>query len=206
MPNHCISSLVITGKPKKLHKLLKQVEITQSEATEAHDPTTFSCHKIIPRPVSEDDNWYNWNSTNWGSKWDFCDVEWISRDWENGEVMLEFWTAWSPVPDVLQKLSEQNPDVEMTYRFHDEGGGFYGTYSFSEGMIGVDEEGSDFTCDVKTRYGWGEEHHYCNDCGEYFMCPDPTLEGNLPEEVCSDCKASLEATDKDLWEEEALVN
>jgi hypothetical protein len=201
-----MSSLVITGKPKKLHKLLQQVEITASEATEEHEARTFSCHKIIPRPASENDNWYNWNSTNWGTKWDLCDIEWVSRDWEDGIVELNFWTAWSPIPEVLAKLSEQNPDVEMTYRFNDEGGGFYGTYSFAKGMCSVDEEGSNFTCDVKTRY-WGyEEHHNCNECGEWFMCPNPTLEGNLPEELCEDCKSSIETTEQDLWEEGEIAS
>jgi hypothetical protein len=94
----------------------------------------------------------------------------------------------------------------MTYRFHDEGAGFYGTYSFSEGMMSVDEEGDDFTCDVKTRY-WGyEEHHNCRECGEWFNCPNPNLEGNLPEELCDDCKSSIETNEKDLWEEEEIAS
>ena len=203
MPNHCISQLTITGEPKKLHKLLKQVEITKSEATDVHSATPFSCQKVIPRPAQLDYDWYNWNSTNWGSKWDLCDFEWITNDWENGFVHAEFWTAWSPVTDVLQKLSQQHKSVEMTYRFHDEGAGFYGTYSFKGGELFVDEEGDDFTCDVRTRY-WGDtEHHCCNECSNYFECPDPNYTGFF-EEVCDDCKTSLDEQEQKLWEEKEL--
>ena len=206
MPNHCTSRLTITGKPKQLHKLLKQVEITQSEATDSHEPTSFSCHKIIPRPVEEDKNWYEWSISNWGTKWDLCDIEWINKDWEAGYLDLEFWTAWSPIPLVLEKLSQQNKSVEMTYRFSDEGGDFYGTYSFKGGVLTVDEEGNDWNCDIKTRYGWGEEHHCCKECSEYFTCPDPNNQGNLDEELCPDCKTSLEEQEKDLWEEATNEN
>jgi len=201
MPNHCMSQLTITGKPKKLHKLLKQVEITKSEATETHEATPFSCHKIIPRPADKDNEWYEWNTENWGSKWDLCDFEWVSNpnDWEEGSVHASFWTAWSPVTPVLEKLSKQHKTVEMTYRFVDEGMGFYGTYSFKGGVLTVDEEGDDFTCDVLTRYGQGEEHHCCNECGEWFDCPDPSYEGRI-ESICTDCKTSLEQQEQELWE------
>jgi len=204
MPNHCISTLTITGNSKQLHKLLKQVQITKTEATPSHDEREFSCHKIIPRPATEDDNWYDWNSENWGSKWDLCDFEWIDNDWENGFVHASFWTAWSPIPLVLEKLSKQHKSLEMTYRFHDEGAGFYGTYSFKGGVLTVDEEGDDFTCDVKTRYWGTTDHHCCNECDNYFECPDENYEGRI-EEICSDCKTSLDETEQSLWEEKESV-
>jgi hypothetical protein len=205
MPNHCMSELTITGKPKKLHKLLKQVEITNSEATTEHEAKPFSCQKIIPRPSQLDYDWYNWNTENWGSKWDLCEFEWITNDWEGEYLHAEFWTAWSPIPLVLQKLSEQHKTLEMTYRFVDEGGGFYGTYSFKGGLLTVDEQGDDFTCDVKTRYGQGEEHHCCQVCDNWFECLDPTYEGHI-EEVCTDCKTSIEEQEQQLWEEKELVS
>ena len=204
MPNHCISTLTISGNSKQLHKLLKQVQITKEEATPSHDEREFSCHKIIPRPAKEDDNWYDWNSENWGSKWDLCDFEWITNDWENGFVHASFWTAWSPIPLVLEKLSKQHKSLEMTYRYHDEGGGFYGTVSFKGGELTVDEEGEDFTCDVRTRY-WGySEHHYCKECENHFECPDENYKGSI-EEICSDCKTSLDETEQSLWEEKESV-
>jgi hypothetical protein len=92
----------------------------------------------------------------------------------------------------------------MTYRFHDEGAGFYGTYSFKGGWLTVEEEGESFTCDVRTRY-WGySEHHYCNECENHFECPDENYEGSI-EEICSDCKTSLDETEQSLWEEKESV-
>jgi hypothetical protein len=205
MPNHCISELTITGESKQLSKLLKQVQITKDEATETHDEREFSCHKIIPRPSKKDDDWYDWNIANWGSKWDLCDFEWLENEWEEGFVHASFWTAWSPITPVLEKLSKKHKTVKMSYRFHDEGAGFYGHYTFEGGVITVEEEGEDFTCDVKTRYWQETEHHYCRECENHFECPDPEHTGNLVEEVCDDCKTSLEETEKDLWEEKESV-
>jgi len=80
------------------------------------------------RSMKEDQDWYHWNCRNWGTKWDVC----VSDDNESpntiktvnddGSVMYRFETAWSPVGEVLIKLSEQYPTLNFDYEYEEEQG------------------------------------------------------------------------------------
>ncbi len=68
-----------------------------------------------------DKSWYNWNITNWGTKWDVAvpaedsyKNTYIEGPTENGEnlvVYYNFETAWSPPVPALEKLSAQYPSL-----------------------------------------------------------------------------------------------
>ena len=80
------------------------------------------------RSMSEDQDWYHWNCRNWGTKWDvavdnnsqYSDTRLTVND--DGSVMYHFNTAWSPVGEVLMKLSEQYPTLEFDYEYEEEQG------------------------------------------------------------------------------------
>ena len=80
------------------------------------------------RSMKEDQDWYHWNCRNWGTKWDVCvsdDNEYpntIKTVNDDGSVMYHFETAWSPVGEVLLKLSEQYPTLEFDYEYEEEQG------------------------------------------------------------------------------------
>ena len=67
---------------------------------------------------TNDDRWYDWNNTNWGTKWD-VDPECDHLDENSFEC--EFETAWSPAEGIFYALREQYPDVEVSW-FYDEPG------------------------------------------------------------------------------------
>jgi len=75
------------------------------------------------RSMKEDQDWYHWNCRNWGTKWDvavvnnreYADTQMTITD--DGDVMYHFQTAWSPVGEVLIKLSEQYPTLEFDYEY-----------------------------------------------------------------------------------------
>ena len=55
------------------------------------------------------DNWYDWQCTNWGTKWDvYCNniKEWYIDHLDNGNyfVFLEFDTAWGPPTEAIKRL------------------------------------------------------------------------------------------------------
>lgn len=196
MPNWCINTLTIKGKPKDINKLMKQVELTESESGE-HNAQVFSCHKVIPRPVSENDNWYNWNTTNWGSKWDCTAIQRTEGTWESGMVSYTFDTAWSPIVDVITKLGQQHKKLTITYTYFESGSDYWGEMEYTKGVQTSYEGGalSEASCERK-EYLMGE-HHWCNECYDSYDC-----DGEGTPEVCPTCEVKLSKEETELWEGE----
>ena len=73
-------------------------------------------------------DWYNWNVRNWGTKWDVAtsdDNQYSDTTLEvteEGALMYHFNTAWSPVEQVISKLSEMYPNLSFDYEFEEEQG------------------------------------------------------------------------------------
>jgi hypothetical protein len=80
------------------------------------------------RSMKEDQDWYHWNCRNWGTKWDVSVVNGneypntIKTVNDDGSILYQFETAWSPVGEVLMKLSEQYPTLEFDYEYEEEQG------------------------------------------------------------------------------------
>ena len=61
-------------------------------------------------------NWYDWNTDNWGTKWNAYCIH-IESDWDGGdccEMELHFDTAWAspkPIFDALRAMDE----IESVY-------------------------------------------------------------------------------------------
>ena len=65
-----------------------------------------------------DDRWYDWSYSNWGTKWDACDKEIEDEeDWAE----ITFNTAWSPPEGIFHKIKDHFPDVAISW-FYDEPG------------------------------------------------------------------------------------
>jgi len=56
---------------------------------------------IHPRPKEEDENWYEWNNENWGTKWD---MRVNGFNFENEELTFCGDTAWNAPTGILNKL------------------------------------------------------------------------------------------------------
>ena len=132
-------------------------------------------------------SWYDWNITNWGTKWDvavtddeqYPETELIA-DYPNGEnqvLVYKFQTAWGIPEEALITLSKQFPTLLFTLSFEEETG-WGGEIEFLRG------QGT-----VLSDYGWccrncGHEEAetpYCDDC-EYDMCPK--CGHGEPDEMC----------------------
>ena len=137
------------------------------------------------RSMKEDQDWYHWNCRNWGTKWDVCatngdqysDTRMEITD--DGDVMYHFNTAWSPVGEVLIKLSEQHPTLNFDYEYEEEQG-WGGTCTFKGGQdIACDEYDSPMShSDHKER----DKDCQCeyDDSPEYWYqdCPVDTTKFN----------------------------
>lgn len=58
--------------------------------------------------------WHDWAIENWETKWNCYEC----RQLENDE--WQFLTAWSPVPGLIGKISEEFPDIDILYMWADE--------------------------------------------------------------------------------------
>lgn len=78
--------------------------------------------------VANGESWYYWNLRNWGTKWDVANID--GKDYhstylevtDDGSLMYHFETAWSPVPEIFEKLSEMYPELTFDYEYEEEQG------------------------------------------------------------------------------------
>jgi len=127
MPNHISNVLTITGKQSDLTELINIVKAKGEER-----PLSFE--SFLPMPKEEND-WYNWNIQNWGTKWDAYEVSnWYSDS--AGTLNISFQTAWSTPFPALLKLSSLVPNVQILCEFADEDTGFnVGEYTLKNGSV-----------------------------------------------------------------------
>ena len=119
MPNWCSNNLSLShDNPEMISRALKAFE----------EGTFFN--EFLPIPEDQEDNWYEWCSDNWGTKWDakhgFVGLE------STKELELGFDTAWSPPIAFYKKLEELGFTVSANYK--EDGMAFIGEYG-----EGVDE-------------------------------------------------------------------
>ena len=68
-----------------------------------------------------DDRWYHWNISNWGTKWDIT-ADSVDVGYEDSEQLeLTFDTAWSPPEPICARLREMFEDIHISW-FYDEPG------------------------------------------------------------------------------------
>lgn len=68
-------------------------------------------------------NWYNWNLSKWGCKWDCSDV-YVHSDIESDptEFHASFQTPWSPPEEFLKTLIDLYPNLDFTLEWEEEQG------------------------------------------------------------------------------------
>jgi hypothetical protein len=65
-------------------------------------------------------NWYNFNVREWGTKWDAREAE-LTEEHETC-LRYKFDTAWSPPTPVIEKLAQQNPNLNINLEYREEQG------------------------------------------------------------------------------------
>jgi hypothetical protein len=117
MPNWVYNSMMIGGDEAKLTELLTKWETPPKD----DEREEFSFQNIIPRPEDQGDNWYDWNCSNWGTKWDACEPE---TYWDNDSLEIKFSTAWSqpePIFVAIGDICKAN-GLSLTIYFEEEQG------------------------------------------------------------------------------------
>ena len=164
MPNWVYNHLTIEGSEEDINKVKAQVGAVVKRKYKSADEVNeevdeepiFSFMNILPPPEDKLDeyhavhgytggektgdtkyNWYNFNVREWGTKWDARDVDLL----EEGKTFLhyKFDTAWSPPTPVIEKLAQQNPNLNITLEYREEQG-WGGEVAFNGSFVEVIKE------------------------------------------------------------------
>ncbi len=164
MPNWVFNHLTIDGSKEDIAKVKAQVGATVKTKYKGADEVDevvdrepiFSFMNILPPPEDKLDeyhgvhgyangektgdteyNWYNFNVREWGTKWDARDVDLLEDD--ETYLHYKFDTAWSPPTEVIAKLAEQNPNLNITLEYREEQG-WGGEITFTGSSVEVVKE------------------------------------------------------------------
>lgn len=121
MPNWCDNGLTLSHQNKE--------KIDALEACLKDDQGGEVFYHLRPRPDSEEENWYDWNCQNWGTKWDLNTIDWERQD--DNTIWISFETAWSPPIALYDYLTEQGWEIEAYY--HESGCAYCGKYTTEDG-------------------------------------------------------------------------
>jgi len=163
MPNWCDNTITIKGPATKVSQIYEELKTTDNGL----------CSILYPPPadmfkgnLGEDErkeceekgipNWYDWQSSNWGTKWDTCDGQWEYEEAGDGEGILSgsFQTAWAPPIGVYEHCDEAHEDLYIYGMYYEPGCAFAGIWES----------------------GVGEDHYSLDGSKQ-------TLEDELPEEL-----------------------
>lgn len=124
MPNWTLNRLVLTlPSPKRWEPLeMRQTrwEIFRNlkykfenlNIDDQNEYFTEFFNIIKPRPKEQEENWYNWNTCNWGTKWEpkFYDIE-----IENNTMIFKFETAWCHPYAIYIYLERLNFEIHYSH-------------------------------------------------------------------------------------------
>src|SRR6185312_324347 len=120
MPNWCAVSIKIEGKSDNMKKFYMSLNTFNENGKKV----SFSFFQLVPRPEAEKNNWYDWNTKNWGTKWDACEVVIFKETAEY--IIIQCNTAWSPPTKWAINASKLYPDLTFTVAYCESGMEFYG--------------------------------------------------------------------------------
>jgi len=182
--------------------IVKPTDLEAYYATEVFTKKQLNGEEFMQefvRSMKEDQDWYHWNCRNWGTKWDIGVVNGdeypntIKTITDDGDVMYHFETAWSPVGEVLMKLSEMYPTLNFDYEYEEETG-WGGACTFLAG--------EDIACD---EYDSPMSHADYKDRDKECIC-----EYGDPENGYEDCPVDTNKfnwnKDDEEWQEIAIDN
>jgi hypothetical protein len=116
MPNWCDNSVRLTHSDKSKVDALEAVLLSEDKQVFQH---------LRPMPESEKDNWYDWNITNWGTKWEISIHDWERQ--EDDTIWISFNSAWSPPIALYEHIYGEGWEVEGLY--HEGGCAFAGIWN-----------------------------------------------------------------------------
>lgn len=128
MPNWTTNILCVEGNTNDVQDFTNKIKAT------THEQEYTILSNIVPMPPTEDeDNWYEWNTTNWGTKWQDCDTILVSSG--DNSATFRFDTAWSPPVEGIAKVSKAFPNLTFILSYQEMGMGYVGSAGYKDGLL-----------------------------------------------------------------------
>lgn len=138
--------------------------------------TPEKCKELIKEYGT--DNWYDWNVSNYGTKWD---VESLAHDIDmsDDEFITLFDTAWSPPSTFLGKLQDKFPELDIRCSYTLEGSDDCGLFETNR----YEEDGKEV---VSLELEEAESRIISDDGREVYMNEDGDYKYCDNDEICED--------------------
>jgi hypothetical protein len=123
-------------------RLLRRIFEFASASEPRPDSLDFEC--AVPYPSEwdqsqRDKEWYHFNVSNWGTKWNASDV---SADVFGCSVTYDFSTAWSPPLEWLQRLAVKHPTARIRLCYGEGGCDISGEVLYEGGSKCFEQDGA----------------------------------------------------------------
>ena len=131
MPNHVFNNIAVVGSEEDILAFRAKASMNERE---------FSYWNFITPPAEAlasgeywatrgwvagketghtPNNWYEFNTREWGTKWDTYDLE---TSFAPQAFYASFSSAWSPPLPVFEAMAEQHPELTFTFSWEEEQG------------------------------------------------------------------------------------
>jgi len=120
MPNWCSCRATISGPAPVIQ------EITYI----LNEESTPLLAWMVPQPQFQgDQDWYQWNVNNWGTKWDIADV-YFEHQADEDQIQFSFSTAWGPPVEAFARWAQADGRVQFVLEYWEPGMAFAGRVSY----------------------------------------------------------------------------
>lgn len=174
MPNWCNNSITISGQTETVKNLWEAANQEGGGLLSAMYPQPKDMFRgSLGEKERRDceakgiDNWYDWQSSNWGTKWD-VDTEGLEfEDHGDGTASITGWfdSAWAPPIGAYERFCDDMDGVYLD-AWYEEGGMDFAGHWTSEGVDDYLEGISDYAREVIKNGSSGDDLY--DQLDEYF--------------------------------------
>jgi len=139
-------------------------------------PETEFLNKYYEIEEPEKQWWYQWNTSNWDTKWDASSVNVYVPSNNNKNVVITFETAWAAPTPIWQAMTDKFPDLVFNIWWEEEQG-FGEELTAHKGVVTLDRQWDipdchqDFVDQDKLDNclcaNYGDEDDWYDDCPKY---------------------------------------
>jgi hypothetical protein len=141
MPNWCNNTITIRGDANKLKSIWDEAQKQQGLLAAMVPQPDDMFHGNLGEAERAEcvekgiPNWYDWNVSNWGTKWDVGleGLEYTVLADGSAEISGWFDSAWSPPIEALNTFSEANEDLSVECFYLETGMCFVGCWDSDGG-------------------------------------------------------------------------